>query len=240
MSQRVAFITGSTSGIGEDTARYFAARDFTVVLNSVRSVEAGQALAAELDGFYVQGDVGVEGAAPRLIDEVLAHTGRLDVLVNNAGVTKVIAHPDLDAVTRDTWREIFEVNVFGTFELCRAALPALQEHGGAIVNVGSIAGLRQTGSSIPYAASKAALHHLTTLLAKVVGPSVRVNAVAPGLVDTPWTADWDVVRGFVEALAPLKRSGQPADISDVIYLLATNSYVTGQIIAIDGGLTLTV
>ena len=240
VSRRVVFLTGSTSGIGEATARYFAARDWTVIVNSVRSVEAGLALADELGGHYVQGDVGAEGSAAEIIDRVLAHRGRLDAHVNNAGVTKVVAHQDLEALDRQTWRDIFEVNVFGTFDLSRAALPALREHAGAIVNVGSIAGLRQTGSSIPYAASKAALHHVTTLLAKVVGPEVRVNAVAPGLIDTPWTADWDVVRGFVQALAPLKRSGSPQDVSAVIYTLATNTSITGQVIAIDGGLTLTV
>ena len=102
------------------------------------------------------------------------------------------------------WREIFEVNVFGTWSLCVAAMEALRASHGAIVNVSSMAGVRPLGSSIPYAASKAAVNHMTALLAKVVGPEVRVNAVAPGLIDTPWTADWDTVRGFVHAVAPLE------------------------------------
>jgi ketoreductase RED2 len=106
------------------------------------------------------------------------------------------------------------------------------------VNVTSVAGLRPTGSSIPYAASKAALNHMTVLLAKVVGPAVRVNAVAPGLIDTPWTADWDFVRAVVEQTAPLKRVGQPEDVAEVVLALARASYVTGQIVGIDGGLTL--
>jgi ketoreductase RED2 len=106
------------------------------------------------------------------------------------------------------------------------------------VNVSSIAGVRPTGSSIPYAASKAALNHLTTLLAKVVGPEVRVNAVAPGLIDTPWTEDWDAIRGYVRSVAPLRRSGTPDDVADVIVALATTSYVTGQIVVVDGGLTI--
>jgi ketoreductase RED2 len=107
-----------------------------------------------------------------------------------------------------------------------------------IVNVSSIAGVRPTGSSIPYAASKAALNHMTPLLAKVVGPEVRVNAVAPGLVDTPWTADWDAIRDFVSAVAPLKRSGTPQDIADVIFSLASTPYVTGQVVVVDGGLSI--
>jgi ketoreductase RED2 len=119
-----------------------------------------------------------------------------------------------------------------------AALPALRESKGSVVNISSVAGLRPTGSSIPYAASKAALNHLTVLLAKVVGPDVRVNAVAPGLIDTPWTADWEFQRAAVEAVAPLKRIGQPQDVAEVVLALARAAYVTGQVVAIDGGLTI--
>ena len=136
------------------------------------------------------------------------------------------------------WRRIFETNVFGTWSVTVAAMDALRATRGAVVNVSSIAGLRPTGSSIPYAASKAALNHLTVLLAKVVGPEVRVNAVAPGLVDTPWTKDWDEIRALVGALAPLRRSGRPTDVADVVVALASAPYVTGQVVAIDGGLTL--
>ena len=160
------------------------------------------------------------------------------MLVNNAGTTEVIAHHDLARASLDVWRRIFDVNVFGTWSLCVAAMPALREARGAIVNVSSIAGLRPTGSSIPYASSKAALNHLTVLLAKVVGPEVRVNAVAPGLVDTPWTQDWDDIRAAVSAIAPLRRSGQPDDVAQVVVALALAPYVTGQVVAVDGGLTL--
>jgi ketoreductase RED2 len=187
---------------------------------------------------YVQADIAKAEDCARLIAHVLEHCGRLDVLVNNAGTTKVIAHRDLEAASVEVWREIFEVNVFGTWQLSVAAMPALRTSKGSIVNVSSIAGLRPTGSSIPYAASKAALNHMTALLAKVVGPEVRVNAVAPGFIDTPWTQDWDVVRGYVQSVAPLGRSGTPDDVADVIVALASSSYVTGQVVAVDGGLTL--
>jgi ketoreductase RED2 len=186
----------------------------------------------------VQADVAVAGDCARLVREVLDRCGQLDVLVNNAGTTKVILHRDLEAASIDVWREIFEVNVFGTWQLSVEAMSALKESRGSIVNVSSVAGVRPTGSSIPYAASKAALNHLTMLLAKVVGPEVRVNAVAPGLIDTPWTEDWDDVRGFVRSVAPLGRTGTPDDVADVIVALATTSYVTGQIVVVDGGLSL--
>jgi ketoreductase RED2 len=237
--ERVVLVTGSTSGIGEATALRFAALGDRVVFNSHRSVEAGERLAAATENsLYIQADIAQAEECTRLVAEVLEHFGRLDVLVNNAGTTKVIPHADLAAASLDVWREIFEVNVFGTWSLCVAAMDALRANHGAIVNVSSMAGVRPLGSSIPYAASKAALNHMTALLAKVVGPEVRVNAVAPGLVDTPWTADWDTVRGFVNAVAPLKRSGTPEDVADVIVALATSAYVTGQVVVIDGGLSL--
>jgi ketoreductase RED2 len=106
------------------------------------------------------------------------------------------------------------------------------------VNVTSLAGVRPTGSSIPYAVSKAALNHLTLLLANAMGPQVRVNAVAPGLVDTPWTADWDDIRAFVHATAPLQRSARPDDVAEVVLSVLRSSYVTGQVWVVDGGLGL--
>jgi ketoreductase RED2 len=240
LSGKVAIVTGSSSGIGAATARALADEGVRVVVNSARSVEAGAALAAELpDATYVQADVADAAQATALVDAAVAAYGRLDILVNNAGTTAVIAHHDLDAATPDVWRRIFEVNVIGTWQVTTAAVPHLRAAGDAsVINVSSIAGHRQTGSSIPYAASKAALSHMTTLLANVLGPEVRVNAVAPGLVDTPWTADWDLVRAVVSERAPLRRSGTPEDIAQVIVALADARYVTGEIVLVDGGLHL--
>jgi ketoreductase RED2 len=236
---KVALVTGSSSGIGEATARAFAELGASVVVNSRSNVAAGEALANELpNAVHVQADVSKESDIAKLLDAAHGAFGRLDVLVNNAGTTEVIAHQDLKAADLAVWRRIFEVNVFGTWAMSVAAMESLAEHDGAIVNVTSIAGLRPTGSSIPYAASKAALNHMTLLLAKVVGPQVRVNAVAPGLIDTPWTEDWDVVREFFRAIAPMKRSGTPQDVADVIVDLSLASWMTGQVVAIDGGFTL--
>lgn len=239
MAGRVVLVTGSTSGIGEATALRFAQARDVVVFNSSTSVQAGERLVAENPGsHYVRADIAQDGEGERLIEEVLARFGRLDVLVNNAGRTRVIPHHDLGAASVDVWREIFELNVFGTFALSVAALKSLRDSHGCIVNVTSIAGVRPEGSSIPYAASKAAANHMTALLARVVGPEVRVNAVAPGLIDTPWTESWSANRAFVQKVAPLRRTGTPQDVADVIMALASTPYVTGQVVVVDGGLTL--
>ncbi|MGA2969937.1 MAG: SDR family oxidoreductase [Acidimicrobiales bacterium] len=236
---RVVLVTGSTSGIGAATALRFADAGDTVVFNSHRSVDAGTQLASQIPGsLYVQADIANADDCARLINEVLEHYGQLDVLVNNAGTTKMIPHYDLEAANVDVWREIFEVNVFGTWSLSVAAMAALRATKGCIVNVSSVAGVRPSGSSIPYAASKAAVNHMTALLAKVVGPDVRVNAVAPGMIDTPWTATWDTVRARVRERAPLKRTGTPSDVADVIVALASTPYVTGQVVCVDGGISL--
>jgi ketoreductase RED2 len=239
LHHQVAIVTGSSSGIGAATARAFAAAGARVVVNSSSSVTEGEAIAASLpEACYVQGDITDPQAAQRIVEAALERWGRIDTLVNNAGTTALIPHHDLQAATIDVWRNIFEVNVFGTWTMSLAAMPALKEAKGSIVNVASVAGVRPTGSSIPYAASKAALNHMTVLLAKAVGPEVRVNAVAPGLIDTPWTADWDFVREVVQQVTPLKRSGQPEDVAEVILALATAAYVTGQIVLVDGGLSI--
>lgn len=240
MDKRVVLVTGSTSGIGEATALRFARAGDTVVFNSARSVEAGRELAAQTPGaFYVQADIAKGDDRTRLIREVLELCGRLDVLVNNAGTTKRIAHKNLAEADIDVWREIFELNVFGTWALSVAAMDALRETRGSIVNVSSVAATSSVGSSIPYSASKAALNHMTALLAKAVGPEVRVNAVAPGLIETPWTADWRESHDFVSAVAPLRRSGTPDDVAEVIVALVSSAaYVTGQVVAVDGGLTI--
>ena len=236
---RVVAVTGSSSGIGAATAHAFADAGASVLVNSARSVAEGEAVAASLsDALYVQGDITDADVPERLVAAALDRWGRLDTLVNNAGTTALIPHQDLEAASVDVWRRIFEVNVFGTWAMSVAAMPALRESHGSIVHVASVAGVRPTGSSVPYAASKAALNHMTVLLAKVVGPEVRVNAVAPGLVDTPWTQHWDVVRQVVRQVAPLKRSGQPEDVAEVVLALAQAAYVTGQVVVIDGGLSL--
>ena len=239
MTERVALVTGSSSGIGAATARRLAADGWAVAVTSRASVEAGQAVAREVGGSYSQADLADEAQARALVATVLERHGRLDCLVNNAGTTEVVAHSDLAGATPAVWRRLYDVNVVAPFVLVTAAEQALRASGaGCVVNVSSLAGVRPVGSSIPYAASKAALNHTTRLLARVLGPQVRVNAVAPGLVDTAWTADWDEIRTQVHTGAPLRRSATPDDVAEVVLGLVRSAYVTGEVVVVDGGLGL--
>ena len=173
-----------------------------------------------------------------LIDATIERFGQLDVLVNNAGWTTVVDHRDIDALTDEIFRKTFEVNVFGTWWLTKAAIPHLrQTDDGNIVNITSIAGVRPVGSSIAYSMSKAALNQMTVLLAKSYGP-IRVNAVAPGLVATPWTSDWDTLHAAVAASAPIPRSATPDDVAEATLAFVRNRYTTGDIMVVDGGITL--
>jgi ketoreductase RED2 len=240
LSGKVAVVTGSSSGIGAATARLLADRGASVLVNSHNSVEAGHEVAATLpDAAYVQADVADADGCAAIVSAAAERWGRIDILVNNAGTTKLIPHHDLESASPEVWRRILDVNVIGTWQMTTAAVPLLRASGdGSVVNITSVAGVRYTGSSIPYAVSKAALNHMTGLLANVLGPEVRVNAVAPGLVDTPWTADWEAIRQHVAASAPLRRSAQPEDVAEVCLSLITARHVTGQVVLVDGGMSL--
>ena len=236
--RKVALVTGSASGIGAATARRLAVDGMTVVIHSRSSRASGTALAAELGGTYQQADLADDAAAGDLVARVLADHGRLDVLVNNAGISWPVPHADLDALTAADWRRLLDVNLIAPWLLSAAALPALRESTGCIMNVTSHAGVRPKGSSIAYAASKAALNHVTRLLAAALGPDVRVNAVAPGLVDTPLTADWTDAHALWNTSSPMRRPAQPSDVADLICAVINNSYLTGEVILLDGGLNL--
>lgn len=238
--QPVALVTGSSSGIGAAVARRLAAEGMRLVINSVKSVQAGEELASSLpDALYVQGDIADEEQARALVRAAVDHFGRLDLLVNNAGVTRVIPHAELDSATPAVWQEILGVNVIGTWQMIVAAAPHLSATGaGAVVNISSIAGSRPAGSCLPYAVSKAAIDHMTRLLAAVLGPRIRVNAVAPGLVDTPWTAGMTGPREQVAAMAPMRRLGTPEDVAEAVLGLVNFSYTTGEVVLVDGGVHL--
>lgn len=245
MNGRVALVTGSTSGIGAAIARRLAADGFTVALHSHASVDAGRALAATLgDASYTRADLAVEADVRALVQQVVDRHGRLDVLVNNAAATRVIPHRDLAAATPAVWRELYEINVVAPWLLITEAEAALRRaatdgHPAAVVNISSHAGVRPKGGSIPYAASKAALNHVTRLLAIALAPAIRVNAIAPGLVDTPMTADWTETQAMWRERSPMRRSARPEEIADLAAMVIASDYLTGEVIVADGGLNLT-
>ena len=241
LTGRVALVTGSSRGIGEAVARTFAAAGASLIVNS-RGAGTGEALAAELgDARFVQADVAEQSGAEQLVETASREWGRLDYVINCAGVTRLVPLADLDAVTEADWQAALGVNVLGIWHVCRAAAPLLRSSGGgAIVNVTSAAGIRPSGSSIPYAVSKAAANHLTRLLAKTLAPEIRVSAVAPGFIDTPLTASMpgEFREGYIKT-APLGHTGRPQDIAEACLFLARSSYATGDVVLIDGGLALT-
>jgi len=236
-AQKAALVTGSSSGIGAEVARRLAAGGYRVAVNSSKSAESGARVAAELPGaIYVQADITDPEQSSALIDSVVGEFGRLDLLVNNAGVTRVIPHQDLRAADAGAWRDILAVNVIGTWLVTTAAVPHLRATGcGSVVNISSVAGSRPAGSSVPYAVSKAAVEHMTRLLAAALGPEVRVNAVAPGLIDTTWTQDFAEPRRWMLEQSPLRRVGTPEDVAEAVCALATMAFSTGQVLLVDGG-----
>jgi ketoreductase RED2 len=236
---RVVLVTGSSSGIGEATARRFAALGATVVVNSSSSVAVGEAIAGELGGncTYLQADISDREQSRGLIDAVVERYGHLDVLVNNAGWTTRVDHADLDGLTDEIFERTFEVNVYGTWWLTKAAIPHLRQvDDGNVVTITSIAGVRPVGSSMAYSMAKATLNQMTRLLAKSYGP-LRFNAVAPGLVATPWTSDWDDLHGAMAARNPIPRSATPDDCAEAVLALVRNRYASGAIFVVDGGTT---
>lgn len=242
----VALVTGSTSGIGAAIARKLSSEGYAVVLHSRRSAETGLALVAELgNAIYIQADLAEDADRLRLMDEAISWRGRLDVLINNAGISSVIPHSDLMAAAPEIWQQLHEVNVVAPFRLIAAAERALRDaavrYGRAtcIINISSHAGVRPKGASIPYAASKAALNHMTRLLAVSLAPDIRVNAVAPGLVDTPLTKTWTTAQQLWQERAPMRRAAKPEDIAHSVAMLLASDYLTGEILLSDGGLNLT-
>ena len=242
---RVALITGSTSGIGKAIAQQLADDGFTVVFHSRSSVTKGQKLAGSFPGGgYIQADLSDQAQAKHLIAEVLSRYGRLDVLVNNAGINAMIPHGSLKDASPEIWRNLYEVNVIAPWTLISEAEQSLRQSStpecpSSIVNISSHAGVRPKGASIPYAASKSALNHMTQLLALTLSPEIRVNAIAPGLVDTPMTESWTEAHKLWREKSPMKRGAKTSEIAHTASMLVASSYLTGEIILSDGGLNLT-
>jgi 3-oxoacyl-[acyl-carrier protein] reductase len=241
---KVAIVTGGSSGIGAATVQEFGRRGWHVALCYSRDTSKAQEVASKLQNvLLVKGDVAEDADCRRTAKEVLAKWGRIDVLVNNAGITKHVKHADLEGLSADDMLGIFRVNFVGPFQMVRACAAALKEARGAIVNVSSLASRLGTGSSIAYAASKAALNTMTMSLARALGPEVRVNAVCPGFVMTPWHLDAHGAQGAEEQRrifaerAPLKAAAEPEDIAAAILWFAEGARrTTGEILFVDGGM----
>ena len=242
---KVAMVTGGGVGTGRAVVLDLARRGCDVVDNYSRSsAEAEQTAhdARELGvrSMCLQADVRDYGQIRIMTDKAVAELGRLDVLVNNAGVTRFIEHHDLESVDAEAWDFIFQTNVRGTFDCTKAAVPALKrDGGGVVVNVSSVAGVYAIGSSVPYCASKAAINNMTVSLARALAPEIRVNAVAPGFIDTRWWKEreqYETIKELAAASSPLKAVCTPDDVSKVVLDLVTSDLVTGQILVIDGGM----
>ena len=247
-SPPVALVTGSATGIGAAVARQLAARGFGVLINYTRS-EAEAEMTAEAcraaggAALVCRGDVEQDVECRGLVSAALEAFGRIDALVNNAGTTKFVASEDLDGLSLADFQRIFGVNVFGAFQMTRAAAPALRDAGrGAIVNVSSLSGMTGLGSSLAYAASKGALNTLTQGLAHTLAPQIRVNAVCPGYADTRWgragldDAGYARFKRGLESVLPLRVMPSADDVAEAVcWFIEAGRSVTGQLLVVDSG-----
>ncbi|HVC78669.1 MAG TPA: SDR family oxidoreductase [Candidatus Micrarchaeaceae archaeon] len=246
LNGRVALVTGGGTGIGRAVClRLAKAGAKAVVVNYSRSDKEARATAAELivlgpEAMAHKADVSNDHEVTAMVAAVIDRYGRLDVLINNAGTTRFIAHPDLEALTDEVWDGVLKVNLKGTFYCCREAAPELRKTGGAIVNIASIAGHRATGSSIVYAVSKAGVLQLTRALAVALAPEVRVNSVSPGLVSTRWFRQFDAgaadsQESSASATTPLQVIAAPDHVAQAVMAFVENDMLTGQDVVVDGG-----
>lgn len=240
----VALVTGGGTGIGKSTVIKLAKRGYRVAINFSKSRDDANNTLSEIvseggEGLIIQGNVGNSDDVRSMIDTVVSAWGRIDVLVCNAGTTHFVNYPDLDLLTDDVWNDIIQVNVLGTFYCVKASMPFLIQSKGSIVLVTSVAGITGLGSSIPYSVSKGALNTLTKSLAKTFGPSVRVNAVAPGPVLTRWLEGHEERVSDYLKQTPLGKACSADDVADtIVYLAIETNLTTGQILVVDGGRTM--
>ncbi len=245
---KVAIVTGSATGVGAEVARQLAERGCNVVINYTRSeaeAKASQAACAALgvETLMVQADVSIDADCRRMAQAALDKWGRIDVLVNNAGTSKFVAHHDLEGLTAEDFQRIYAVNVIGPYQMTRAVAPAMQKQGaGSVVNVSSLAGVRGVGSSIAYAASKGALNNMTMSLARALGPEIRVNTVCPGFIDTRWLRTglgdetFEKLRASVAKANPLKAASTPAEVAEpIVYFALSARHTTGETLLVDAG-----
>ena len=250
-SAPVCIVTGSSSGIGAATARLYASRGWRVVVNYSRDAAPAEAVAAECrtaggEAHVIRCDVASDADCRRLAAEVEKTWGRADVLVNNAGMTRFVPLDELDGLSADDFHRIYDVNVVGPWQMTRALVPLLRRQTGAgVVNMSSVASIMGTGSSIAYMASKGALNAMTVGLARALGPEIRVNAIAPGLVETPWMRKglgerYDATVDGYKARAALGDVVAPEDVAATAWYLGVDARkTTGEVLLVEAGLRIT-
>jgi len=240
---KIAIVTGASRGIGKAIAQMFVDQGATVCFTYMSSEEKAKALEAELSakGGTVKGfksNAGDFDAAQKLADDVIAEYGRIDILINNAGITRDNL---LMRMSEEQWDEIMAVNLKSVFNLTKAVLrPMLKARAGSIINMSSIVGVKGNAGQSNYAASKAGVLGFTRSIALELGSrNIRCNAIAPGFIETEMTGALDekTVQGWRDAI-PLKRGGTPEDVANLCVFLASDmsTYITGQTINVDGGM----
>lgn len=247
--RKKALVTGGATGIGRSAVLALANAGYDIAINYGSSQAAAQAVAKEAQALgaktlLVQCDVSDDVAVRQMMTTIGAAFGHLDALVNNAGTTATWKVKDLESLNMDEWDRTFAVNVRGTFQVSRAAVPLLKKGANpSIVNTASIVGLRPGPQPLPYAASKAAVVNLTKTLAWNLGPDIRVNAVAPGWMEGDWMErmlgeKYETLMTARAKATPLKRCVTADDVAEVMLnLIQSNRFVTGEIVVIDGGFT---
>ncbi|RLA25019.1 MAG: oxidoreductase [Gammaproteobacteria bacterium] len=248
----VAIVTGASTGIGAACAQALAGKGYRVAVNFNRSLQQAQQVVTRCQqagtaSILIQGNIAKDEDCRRIVATTIEEWGRIDILVNNAGVTCYADQGDLEALNKDDFEYIMGVNLIGTYQMTRAAAAQLEASGeGAIVNVSSHSGTSGIGSSMAYAASKGALNTMTLSLARNLAPTIRVNAVCPGFVDTDWMSEkleaqeLSAFKAKVAAISPLQRIVTPADVAEAVCWFGIDAQsITGQLLVIDGGTHLT-
>ena len=248
MAKKVAIITGSATGVGAATAILLAEKGCNVVINYTRSKDealetAKQAEELSAETIVIQADVSKDDEYKAMVTEAIKKWGRIDYLVNNAGQTKFNPFENLDGLTIDDFQSIYAVNVVGAYQMIKAVVPHMKKAGsGAIVNDSSLAGINSVGSSIAYVTSKAALNAMTKSLAHVLGPEIRINAVAPGPIKTRWLKGgmsdeaYESLIEQAETNLPLKKVASAEDVAEVlVWFLEGAPLITGEILIVDSG-----
>ncbi|MDP6121480.1 MAG: SDR family oxidoreductase [Rhodospirillales bacterium] len=251
LKQGTAIVTGSATGLGAAIAKRLASKGCNVVINYTRSEAHAEETAAACENLGVEvllcrADVANDADCRRMAALSMEKWGRIDALVNNAGVTKFTPAEDLESLSAEDFQHMYAVNVVGPYQMIRAVAPHMKRGGwGAIVNISTIAAITGDGSSVAYAASKGALNVMTLSLARALGPEIRVNAVCPGFVQTRWNKDGMGEKAYderivqMERITPLQTANTPEEIAETaVWLVEGGDCVTGEIILADSGLHL--